>query len=204
MKLILMQFLTLDGVCQGPGGPDEDTADGFTQGGWFVPYLDDSFMRRVVDWTVQADAYLFGRRTYEAFAQAWPKATDPNDPVAASLNGRPKYVASHSHQKADWRPATILSGDVAAEVAELKRRPGRELQVHGSARLGRSLLAAGLIDELRLVIAPVILGHGRRLFAEDGAPSAFRLLKQDTTASGLSILVLEAVGAPSYGSYEVG
>ena len=169
MKLVLMEFLSLDGVSQGPGSPDEDTSDGFTQGGWFVPYLDESFLRMVGDWVSEADAFLFGRRTYEEFARAWPQQTDPNDPIATSLNGLPKYVASHSLDKAEWAPTTILSGDIPAQVEELKRQPGRELQIHGSARLGQSLLDAGLIDEVRLAIAPVILGRGRRLFREGGA-----------------------------------
>ena len=96
MKLVLMEFLSLDGVSQGPGSPDEDTSDGFTQGGWFVPHLDETFLRMVVDWVSEADAFLFGRRTYEEFARAWPQQTDPNDPIATRLNGLPKYVASHS------------------------------------------------------------------------------------------------------------
>jgi dihydrofolate reductase len=201
MKLVLMEFLSLDGVSQGPGSPDEDTSDGFMQGGWFVPYLDETFLRMVGSWVSEADAFLFGRRTYEEFARAWPKQTDPTDPIATRLNGLPKYVASHSLDKAEWAPTTILSADIPAQVEELKRQPGRELQIHGSARLGQSLLAAGLIDEVRLAIAPVILGRGRRLFREGGAPAGLRLLRNETTPPGLAIHVYETAGLPQYGTY---
>ena len=201
MRLTLMEFLTVDGVSQGPGSPDEDTSDGFTQGGWFVPHLDEEFLRLVVDWIKEADAFLFGRRTYENFARDWPQVTDPNDPVAGALNGLPKYVASHSLTRAEWAPTTILSADVPAQVAALKRRPGRELQIHGSARLAQSLLAAGLIDELRLVIAPVVVGHGRRLFPPGGAPAGLRLRRTETTPGGLAIHLYEGAGPPKYGTY---
>ncbi len=200
MKLILMQFLTVDGVSQGPGSPDEDTTDGFTRGGWLVPHMDDEFERIVSAWTLRADAFLFGRRTYENFARDWPKAPD-SDPIGAALNGLPKYVASNSLREAGWAPSTILSGDVAAQVAELKKQPGRELQIHGSARLGRSMLAAGVVDELRLVIAPVVAGAGRRLFTDGGAPAGLRLTRHDTTPGGLAIQAYETAGAPVFGTY---
>lgn len=204
MKLILMEFLSLDGVAQGPGSPDEDTSDGFTQGGWLVPHMDEEFVRLVVTWLDEVDGFLFGRRTYENFSRDWPKVTDPDDPFAGKLNGLPKYVASNTLSKADWAPTRILSGDVLAEVAELKRQPGRELQIHGSARLAQSLLAAGLIDELRLAIAPVVVGNGRRLFPEGGAPAGLRLLRNETTPGGIAIHVYESTGLPEYGTYEAG
>lgn len=199
MRLILQEFLSLDGVSQGPGAPDEDTSDGFTRGGWFVPHLDEAFERLAGTWLEQADAFLFGRRTYLNFARDWPKMTE--HPSAAILNGLPKYVASRSLTKADWNPTTILSGDIPAQVAELKQQPGRELQIHGSARLGQSLLAAGLIDELRLAIAPVVVGTGRRLFPDGGAPAGLRLLSNEATPGGLTILVYESTGLPEYGTY---
>jgi len=204
MRLILMEFLSLDGVAQGPGSPDEDTSDGFTRGGWLVPHLDDEFIQLVANWLSEVDAFLFGRRTYDNFSRDWPKVTDPDDPFAGKLNGLPKYVASHSLAKADWAPTTILSGDVPAQVAELKRQPGRELQIHGSARLAQSLLAAGLIDELRLLIAPVVVGSGRRLFPEGGAPAGLRLLRNETTAAGVAVHVYESTGLPEYGTYGAG
>jgi dihydrofolate reductase len=199
VKLTLMQFLTVDGVCQGPGSPDEDTTDGFTRGGWLVPHIDDEFGEIVSAWSLRADAFLFGRRTYENFARDWPKAPE-SDPIGAALNGLPKYVASNTLREAGWAPSTILSGDVAARVAELKQQPGRELQIHGSARLGRSMLAAGVVDELRLVIAPVVVGAGRRLFT-DGAPAGLRLTHNQTTPRGLVIQTYETTGAPDFGTY---
>ncbi|MFI2380148.1 dihydrofolate reductase family protein [Streptomyces sp. NPDC018964] len=199
MRLVLQEFLSLDGVSQGPGSPDEDTSDGFTRGGWFVPHLDEAFDRMAALWLGKADAFLFGRRTYENFARDWPKMTD--HPNARILNGSPKYVASRSLAKAGWEPTTILSGDIPAQVAELKRQPGRELQIHGSARLGRSLLAAGLIDELRLAIAPVVVGSGRRLFPDGGTPAGLRLLRHETTPSGIAVHVYEPRGLPEYGTY---
>lgn len=204
MRLTLMQFLTLDGVSQGPGSPDEDTSDGFTQGGWFVPHLDEEFVQQAVDWLGQADALLFGRRTYDNFSRDWPQITDPDDPFSEKMNGLPKYVASQSLKQATWAPTTILSGDVAAQVAELKRQPGRELQIHGSSRLAQSLLAAGLIDDVRLVIAPVVVGNGRRLFPVGGAPAGLRLVSSSTTPGGLAILVYESAGLPEYGTYGAG
>jgi dihydrofolate reductase len=204
MKLTLTEFLTLDGVSQGPGSPDEDTSDGFTRGGWFVPHIDDEFMRLVVAWIGEADSFLFGSRTYTSFARDWPKVTDPNDPFAPKLNGLPKYVASQSLRTADWAPTTILSGDVAAKVAELKRQPGREIQIHGSARLAQSMLAAGLIDTMRLVIAPVVVGTGRRLFPDGGAPAGLRLVSNETTPSGIAVHIYEPTGAPEFGTYQSG
>ncbi|WP_016905790.1 dihydrofolate reductase family protein [Streptomyces xiaopingdaonensis] len=199
MRLVLQEFLSLDGVSQGPGSPDEDTSDGFTQGGWFVPHLDEAFDRVATTWLGQADAFLFGRRTYENFARDWPEMTD--HPNARILNGLPKYVASRSLSKAGWEPTTILSGDIPAQVAELKRQPGRELQIHGSARLGQSLLAAGLIDELRLAIAPVVVGSGRHLFPDGGTPAGLRLLHNETTPSGIVVHVYESTGLPKYRTY---
>jgi dihydrofolate reductase len=204
MRLTLMEFLTLDGVYQSPGGPDEDTTDGFTRGGWFVPYLDERFMQVVGDWVAEADAFLFGRRTYESFARDWPKMTEADNPNAPKMNGLPKYVASRSLTAAEWEPTTILSGDVPAQVAEVKQQPGRELQIHGSARLAQSLLAAGLIDELRLVIAPVVVGSGRRLFPEGGAPVGLRPVSTETTPGGLAIHVYEPAGTPTFATYHPG
>lgn len=202
MKLVLQEFLSLDGVSQGPGSPDEDTSDGFTQGGWFVPHLDERFDQVASAWLAEADAFLFGRRTYQNFARDWPEMTD--HPSARILNESPKYVVSRTLTEAAWSPTTILSGDIPAEVAELKQRPGRELQIHGSARLGQSLLAAGLIDELRLAIAPVVVGRGRRLFPDGGAPAGLRLLSHETTPGGIAVHVYAATGRPEYGVYGAG
>ena len=201
MKLTLTEFVSLDGVCQGPGSPDEDTTGGFTQGGWFVPHMDAGFIELAAQWLAQADGLLLGRRTYEAFARDWPQITEPDDPFTALMNSLPKYVASQTLAEGSWNPTTVLSGDVAARVAGLKARPGRELQIHGSARLAGSMLAAGLIDELRLVVAPVVLGHGRRLFPDGGSPAGLRLTDCKAMGGGLAILVYENGGIPSYATY---
>ncbi|WP_336713680.1 dihydrofolate reductase family protein [Arthrobacter sp. USHLN218] len=202
MKLTLTEFVSLDGVCQGPGSPDEDTTGGFTRGGWFVPHMDEVFMQQAADWLAQADGLLLGRRTYEEFAESWPNMPDPDEPFARTMNGLQKYVASNRLSSATWQPATVLSGDVPAKVAELKGQSGRELQIHGSARLGQSMLAAGLVDELRLVIAPVIVGSGRRLFPDGTAPTGLRLVRNESTPGGLAIHVYETTGAPESGTYE--
>lgn len=206
MKLVLQEFLSLDGVSQGPGSPDEDRRAGFALGGWFVPFLDEAFLQRVQGWTLEADAFLFGRRTYQAFALAWPQMDDPADVVARSLNGLPKYVASRTLSPADatWGPVTVLGDDLLAQVAALKAQPGRELQIHGSATLGQNLLDAGLIDELRLVIAPVVLGAGRRLFREGAVPTGLRLVESVTTPGGLTLQTYAVTGAPAYGAYGEG
>jgi dihydrofolate reductase len=201
MKLTLTQFVTLDNVYQGPGSPDEDTTDGFTRGGWMVPHMDQTFINRAADWLAGADALLLGRRTYEAFANAWPQNTDPEDPFAERMNHLPKYVVSHALSDTPWQPATVLAGDVAAQVAELKARPGRELQIHGSARLAQGMLDAGLIDEIRLVIAPTIVGQGRRLFRDNGPSVGMRVADHATTPGGLTILVLEHRGAAPVATY---
>jgi dihydrofolate reductase len=204
VKLVLMEFLSLDGVTQSPGAPDEDTSDGFTGGGWFVPHLDDTFLQMTTTWIREADGFLLGRRTYEMFASSWPKATDPDDEIAQQLNNRPKYVASRTLTTGDWTPTTVLSGDIPTQVADLKKQPGRELQIHGSAELAQSLLAAQLIDELRLIIAPVVVGSGRRLFPAGATPAGLRLTRSETTPKGLAIHSYEVTGKPTTGTYDVG
>ncbi|MFF3832756.1 dihydrofolate reductase family protein [Streptomyces sp. NPDC048511] len=202
MRLVVQEFLSLDGVSQGPGSPDEDRSDGFDRGGWFVPHLDEEFVEVAGTWLGNADALLFGRRTYENFARDWPTMT--GHPFAPLMNGLPKYVASHSLATGAWNPTTVLNGDVPSQVAEVRSRPGRELQIHGSARLAQSLLAAGLVDELRLVIAPVVVGRGRRLFPDGGAPAGLRLVSHRTTARGLSVHTFEPTGLPEQGVYGAG
>jgi dihydrofolate reductase len=201
MRLTLMQFVTLDGVYQGPGSPGEDRSDGFSRGGWMVPHMDETFVTQAAAWLARADALLLGRRTYEAFAEAWPDITDPDDPFTERMNGLPKYVASHTLTDAAWSPSTILRGDIAAEVAQLKAHPGRELQVHGSGRLAQTLLAAGLVDEVRLVVTPTVLGQGRRLFPTEGPALGLRVTHNSTTPGGLTILVLETTSAAEFATY---
>lgn len=202
MKLVLTEFVSLDGVSQGPGSPTEDTSDGFTRGGWLVPYLDEQFVRRTSDWLGLADGILVGRRTYEAFARDWPQITDPNDPYTARMNSLPKYVVTNTLSEASWNPTTVITGDAVEAVGKLKAQPGRELQIHGSARLGNALLAAGLVDTLRLVVAPTVVGSGRRLLEHPGEAVGLRLVEQEVTTSGLVVLEYEAVGVAPVAEYE--
>lgn len=200
-KLTLTAFVTLDGVHQAPGGPEEDRSDGFEQGGWSVPYGDEDFGRFVTGVFSRVDAFLLGRRTYEIFAGYWPKVTDPADPIAAKLNSLPKYVASSSLTDPAWSGTTVIRGDLAKEVTALKERTDRELQVHGSGALAQSLLALDLIDTVHLLTFPVLLGAGRRLFAEGAVPTAFRHVSGSTTGAGVAIHTYERAGRPTYGSY---
>lgn len=202
MRIVLMEFLSLDGVTQGPGAPDEDTRDGFTRGGWFVPHLDQTFVETIRGWVDLADAFLFGRHTYVNFARDWPNMPDPDDPVARRLNGQQKYVASNTLTEAPWGPATILSGDIHGAVAELRSAPGRELQIHGSTTLAQSLLHAGLIDELRLAVAPVVVGAGRRLFENTDEPIALELVESTVTPGGLSLQTFIVTGTAQVDVYD--
>jgi dihydrofolate reductase len=199
MRLTLTQFVTLDGVYQGPGSPDEDTTDGFTRGGWMVPHMDQTFVGVAAGWLERAGALLLGRRTYEAFARDWPQITDPDDPFTERMNALPKYVVSGTLAEASWQPATILRS--LESVGELKEQPGNELQIHGSARLGSALVKAGLVDVVRLVIAPTVIGAGRRLFEQPGDTAGLRLAKHEATPSGLLIVEYETVGAAPVAEY---
>jgi dihydrofolate reductase len=203
MQLVSTMFLSVDGVYQGPGGPTEDTSGGFDRGGWLVPHFDEAtgeFMTAVFE---NVDAFLLGRRTYDIFAASWPKATDPNDPVASKLNTLPKYVASSSLKDPEWADTTVLEGDVAAAVRELKGRDGRELQVHGSGELVRFLLENDLVDRLNLLVFPVIVGAGRRLFPDSGIATGLALDESRTTPSGVTISVYRTAGRPEFGEVEV-
>jgi dihydrofolate reductase len=203
MKLTVTTFLSVDGVMQGPGGPDEDRGGGFTRGGWVVPHFDEDTGRFINEVFDQADAFLLGRQTYDIFAAYWPKATDPNDPVASRLNTLPKYVASTTLTAPEWGLTTVLTGDVPAAVAELKRQPGRELQVHGSGGLVRTLHENDLVDEYRLLVFPVIVGEGRRLFADKGVATGLTLAESRTTGSGVAIHVYRPTGRPEFGTVGV-
>jgi dihydrofolate reductase len=204
MKLTTTTMVTVDGVMQGLGGPDEDRRGGFERGGWITPYADEEGMGFVNEVYGRADAFLLGKRTYEIFAASWGTWDDPGDsPVWTALNTRPKYVASTAPFDPEWENTTVLAGDVAAAVEELKAKPGGELQVHGSGALIRSLLADELVDEMNLLIVPVVVGQGTRLFPDAGPDAALELLGSRTTASGVTIQVYRPSGRPEYGTASV-
>jgi dihydrofolate reductase len=203
MRLTVTTFLTLDGVMQAPGGPEEDASDGFEHGGWSFPYPDEDFGRLVTGWFSQADAFLLGRRTYEIFAAFWPLVTEAGDPVAAPLNHLPKYVATRTLREATWAGTTLLTGDVVDEVRRLKDQPGRELQVHGSGDLLQTLMANDLVDEYRLFVYPVVVGAGRRLFRDGAPPRTLRLTEQVRTSTGVAVLTYVPAGPLRTGSFEL-
>ena len=203
-KLVVGSFLTLDGVMQAPGGPNEDREGGFLHGGWLVPFFDEKFGEVMTEWTKQAGAFLLGRKTYEIFAASWPKSTDPADEIATALNTRPKFVASRTLDKVTWNNSHLLKGDVAEEVAKLKVQEGGEIQVHGSSDLLQTLLKHDLIDTLRIWRFPVVVGTGKRLFGEGTIPGSFRLVDTQQTAPGAVLHVYERAGGLKYGEVEVG
>jgi dihydrofolate reductase len=202
MRLTLTTFVTIDGVMQSPGAKEEDPRGGFALGGWLPPHFDEEtgrYMNEVFD---QADAFLLGRFTYEEMAAYWPQVSDPANRVAAQLNSLPKHVVTATPADLSWAGAVPVDGDIPKRVAELKRAPGRELQIHGSGALARSLMPHGLIDAYRLVIFPVVLGRGQRLF-DDGTPSAaMRLVDTRRTGSGVVMHAYDAAGAPTFGSVQ--
>jgi dihydrofolate reductase len=197
-------FLTLDGVMQAPGGPDEDREGGFRHGGWLVPYVDAKFVEIMTEWTKRAGAFLLGRKTYEIFAASWPNSTDPADEIATALNTRPKFVASRTLDKVSWNNSHLLKDDVAEEVAKLKEQKGGEIQVHGSGDLLQTLLKHDLIDTLRIWQFPVVIGGGKRLFGEGTIPGSFRLVDTQQTTAGAVLHVYERAGGLKYGELEVG
>jgi len=191
VKLTLHSFLTVDGVMQGPGGADEDTSGGFDRGGWLVPHVDKDFGEIVDAWFERADAFLLGRTTYELMEAFWTQVDDPDNLVGVKLNGLPKFIVSSTLRDPSWNDSTVLSGDTIAEVTRLKQRSGGELQVHGSWRLARTLHEAGLVDEYRLLVFPVCVGQGKRLFT-DGAPATgFTLVDSRVTSTGVLYSALQ-------------
>ena len=201
-KLVGGTFLTVDGVMQAPGGPDEDREGGFEHGGWSVNYWDDVMGQIIVEATLQADALLLGRKTYEIFAAHWPRVSG-DDPIAAKLNSVPKYVASRTLDEVTWNNSRLISGDVAEEVAGLKEQPGGEIQVTGSGDLIQTLIEHDLVDEYRLWVFPVVLGEGKRLFARGTVPAGLKLVDTKTSSTGVAIHTYERAGALQYGSFAV-
>ena len=193
MKIALTEFVTLDGVCQGPGSGTDDTSDGFTRGGWLVPHIDGQFVRRASAWLDLADGLLLGRRTYEAFARDWPQITDPDDPFTERMNSLPKYVVSGTLGEAElaaWDNTTLIpAGEAVARIRDLRAADGGDLAMMGSPTLVRTLLAEGLVDELQLVRMPVILGGGKSIFPEDGMKRPLEHVSTVTAKTGADVSV---------------
>ncbi|RRS01739.1 dihydrofolate reductase family protein [Glycomyces terrestris] len=198
MKLTTYTQVTVDGVVQGNGGRGENRSGGFDRGGWAIAPFDDEAMEMVDRTYRSADAFLFGRRTYDLFARYWGVMEPGRSPIADALNARPKYVASTTLAAPRWAGTTVLSGDVAAAVRELKSAPGGELQVHGSGTFVRWLLAHGLVDELTLLVCPVIVGQGTRLFPEDGPDLALDLVESRSFPKGIVAQTYRPAGRPVY------
>ncbi len=201
MKLTLHTFLTLDGVMQAPGGPEEDPDGLFEHGGWSFPYGDEDFGAAMTGWFTNADAFLLGRKTYEIFSGHWPHITDPENPVATKLNALPKYVASTTLGSVDWSNSSLLVGDVDAEVGKLKEQPGNELQVHGSGGLAQTLIEHDLVDEYRLLFFPVHLGSGKKLFRDGAKAASLQLISTESTSTGVVIASYQPAGPVRYGSF---
>ena len=197
--LVVTTFLTLDGVMQAPGGPGEDPSGGFSYEGWVVPLFDEALGARINEWFTGAEDFLLGRTTYEIFYASWPKMIS-DDPVSQGINFKKKYVASRTLTSVEWDTAELLQGDVGDAVRTLKAQDGGELQVHGSAGLIQTLLREDLVDELRLIVFPVVLGEGKRLFGEGTVPRTWRLTTNSTTSTGALILSYERAGEVETGS----
>ena len=202
MKLTTITHVSADGVMQGLGGADEDRRGGFERGGWALPLFDNEAEAFLSEVFQRADAFLFGRQTYEIFAGSWGTGSwgenQGDNPISVALNTRPKYVASTTLTDPQWADTTVLSGDVAAAVGELKAKPGGELQVHGSGALVRWLLDNRLVDEITLLTYPVVVGQGTRLFPDTGPDTALELVESRATPGGVTIQVYRPTGLPQY------
>jgi dihydrofolate reductase len=185
-KVIVNEFMSLDGVAQAPGGAEEDTSGGFAHGGWHMRYMEDEQAQRwALASIVEAGGFLLGRRTYEIFAAYWPNAPEEEQVIAEPLNGKPKYVVSTTlTEPLDWQNSTLVEGDMAAGVAALKQGDGGDLHVIGSTELVRTLIEHDLVDEFRLMIDPVLLGGGKRIFRDDGSRRPLRLVDGQLTSAG--------------------
>jgi dihydrofolate reductase len=184
-KVIANEFMSLDGVAQAPGAADEDTSGGFAHGGWHMSYFDNLSQKWVLESIVEAGGFLLGRRTYEIFAAYWPNAPAEEQVIAEPLNTKPKYVASTTlAEPLAWQNSTLLHGDVAEAVAALKQEDGADLHMIGSTELVQMLIEHGLVDEFRLMIDPVTLGGGKRIFRDDGSLRPLRLVNSEVTSTG--------------------
>ena len=211
-KIIIQSFITLDGVIQAPGGPHEDPSGGFTHGGWAVNYFDEAMMNAMGDLNTKPFALLLGRRTYEIFAAHWPFVKEKHgenpkegaidDPYADALNAAKKYVVSDTPLALSWNNTTHIAENVVAEIQKLKAEDGPEIQVHGSGNLIQTLLKNDLVDEFRLMIFPLTLGTGKKLFSKGTLPQAFKLTKSATSSTGVIMATYEKAGAVQVGTPE--
>lgn len=199
-RLVVLSFITLDGIMQAPGGPEEDPSGGFKYGGWTFPYFDDFLGKVMVEQMSNPFDLLLGRKTYEIFAAYWPYVKG-DDPFAGKLNSAKKYVASKTLEKLDWSNSTFIKGDVAQEIKKLKEQEGPDIQVHGSGKLIQTLLKYDLADKFWLKIFPITLGMGKRLFAEGTIPAAFKLRESKISPSGVIIANYERAGDVKTGSF---
>jgi dihydrofolate reductase len=195
--LLVGTFVSLDGVMQGPGGPGEDDSGGFQHGGWLAPHVDEGFNRVMGGVFGRADAMLLGRRSYDILSAYWPSVEDES---GEQINSMRKYVATRSPLDATWNNTEVLVGEAAQTVADLKRRSDETVLVQGSSDLLRTLQAAELVDEYHLLVFPVVLGQGKRLFAEGATPAGLKLTGSDTTGAGVAYLAYQWAGKPTYGS----
>lgn len=200
MQLNVTTFVSVDGVFQGPGSPTEDTSGGFDRGGWMGPHSDAVTGQFLRDLYANVGAFLLGRRTYDIFAAYWPEQRDPNDPIGTKLNTLPKYVASTTLTDPEWANTTVLEVDVVEAVRGLKQQDGGEILVHGSGQLVRFLLEHDLVDRLNLLVFPVIVGKGLRLFPESGVPTTLALEESGTTPAGVTISHYRPAGRPEFGT----
>ncbi len=196
-RLEAQVFVSMDGVLQGPGGPDEDRDGGFRHGGWAMTHWDDSMGRAMGEFASRPHELLLGRRTYDLFAAYWPNHREA--PVAASLNGAVKHVASRTKRSLAWENSKLLPGDLVPAVLELKRRPGPRLRVLGSANLLQTLLGHDLVDELYLWVFPVVIGTGKRLFQDGTRPTAWKLTRSMSSGTGVLLQNYERAGEITYG-----
>ena len=201
-ELTITTFLSLDGVMQAPGGPNEDPSGNFTHGGWVFPLNDKDMDNIMIGIFAKADAFLFGRKTYDIFSAYWPKVTDPKDLIADKLNSLPKYVASRTRSSFSWSGTSHVQ-ELVKEVASLKQRFKCELQVHGSSGLAQTLIENDLIDEYRLLTFPVVLGTGKRLFGVGAIPTSLRLVNATTTSKGAIFSIYRPAGSLKTGDFTI-
>ncbi|MEV8364029.1 dihydrofolate reductase family protein [Streptomyces niveus] len=198
-KLMITTFVSLDGVMQGPGGSDEDRDGGFEHGGWSVPHFGPDLIQRMTDLVQRADALLVGRKTYDIFAATWPLA-EADDPIGSKMNSVRKYVASRTLDAVSWQNSTLLTGDAAEAVARLKQEGDGEIQVHGSGDLIQTLIAHDLVDEFHVLVFPVLVGSGKRLFGRGTVPAGLKLVDTARSESGVVISTYARAGKVEYGA----